>query len=57
MTNAQTRTSSTRLESVLSAQFALPAILTVNTVALFALDRLGGIPTWIKTAAALFLSF
>ena len=57
MTNAQTRTSSTRLESVLSAQFALPAILTVNTVALFALDQLGGIPTWIKTAAALFLSF
>lgn len=56
MTNfAQTR--STRLETVLSAQYALPAILTVNTVALFALERLGGIPTWIKTAAALFLSF
>ena len=58
MTNAQTRTfRSGRLESVLSAHFALPAILTVNTVALFALDRLGGIPNWIKTAAALFLSF
>lgn len=63
MTNAQTRTlrfrsgQATRLESVLSAHYALPAILTVNTVALFALDRLGGIPTWVKTAAALFLSF
>lgn len=59
MTNfAQTRTLRTgRLESVLSAQYALPAILTVNTVALYALDRLGGIPAWIKTAAALFLSF
>jgi len=56
MTNfVQTRTS--RFEAVLSAQYALPAILTVNTVALFALDRLGGIPNWIKAAAALFLSF
>lgn len=52
---AQTRT--TRLESVLSANYVLPAVLAVNTVALVALDHLGGIPTWIKTAAALFLSF
>ena len=52
---AQTRT--TRLESALSAQYVLPAVLAVNTVALLALDRLGGIPNWIKTAAALFLSF
>ena len=56
MTNfAQTRT--TRLESVLSAGYILPAVLAVNTVALLALDQLGGIPSWIKTAAALFLSF
>lgn len=46
-----------RLESVLSANFALPAVLAVNTVALVALDQLGGIPTWVKTAAAIFLSF
>jgi hypothetical protein len=52
---AQTRT--TKLESVLSANYALPAVLTVNTVALVALDHLGGIPNWIKTAAALFLAF
>jgi hypothetical protein len=52
---AQTRT--TRLESALSAQYVLPAVLAVNTVALLALDRLGGIPNWVKTATALFLSF
>lgn len=45
-----------RLESALSA-YALPSMLALNTVALFALDRLGGIPSWVKTAAALFLSF
>jgi hypothetical protein len=52
---AQTRT--TRFESALSANYVLPAVLAVNTFALLALDRLGGIPQWIKTAAALFLSF
>jgi hypothetical protein len=52
---AQTRT--TRLESVLSAQYVLPSMLALNTVALLALDSLGGIPSWVKTAAALFLSF
>ncbi|HYC93468.1 MAG TPA: hypothetical protein VEO54_29955 [Thermoanaerobaculia bacterium] len=52
---AQTRT--TRLESVLSTQYVLPSMLALNTVALFALDRLGGIPSWVKTAAALFLAF
>ena len=52
---AQTRT--TRLESALSASYILPAVLAVNTVALLALDHLGGVPQWIKTAAALFLSF
>ena len=47
----------TRFESALSASYALPAVLTVNTVALLALDQLGGIPNWIKTVAALFLAF
>jgi hypothetical protein len=52
---AQTRT--TKLESVLSAGYVLPAMLGLNTVALLALDRLSGIPQWIKAAAALFLAF
>ena len=47
----------TRLEAALSASYVLPAVLAVNTVALLALDRLGGMPQWIKTAAALFLAF
>ena len=50
----QTRTN--RLESALSS-VALPAVLTVNTVALVALDQLGGIPQWVKAAVALFLAF
>ena len=52
---AQTRT--TRLESALSASYVLPAMLALNTVALVALDQLGGIPNWVKSAAALFLAF
>ena len=52
---ADTRT--TKLESALSANYVLPIVLAANTFALLALDQLGGIPTWIKTAAALFLSF
>ena len=47
----------TRLEAALSANYVLPAVLALNTVALLALDRLGGIPEWIKTATALFLAF
>ena len=47
-----------KLESnTLSATYVLPAVLALNTGALLALDRIGGIPQWIKTAAALFLSF
>lgn len=46
-----------KLESALPASYVLPALLAVNTVALLALDRLGGIPEWIRSAAALFLSF
>jgi hypothetical protein len=52
---AQTRT--TKLENALSAQYVLPAMLALNTVALLALDQLGGIPSWVKAAAALFLAF
>jgi hypothetical protein len=52
---AQTR--STKLESVVPAGYFLPAMLFANTLALVALDRLGNIPDWIKTATALFLAF
>jgi hypothetical protein len=54
-TTAQSRV--TKLESALPASWALPAVLAVNTFALLALDQLGGIPNWIKTATAVFLSF
>ena len=54
---AQTRNREARLEAVLSASYVLPATLALNTVALLALDQLGGIPQWVKTAAALFLAF
>lgn len=47
----------TRVESAFSAAWALPAVLAVNTVALVALDQLGGIPAWLKAATALFLAF
>lgn len=46
-----------KAESVVSANLLLPSMLAVNTAALFALDRLGHIPNWLKTAAALFLAF
>lgn len=49
--------SRTKTESLLSTSYVLPSVLAVNTAALFALDRLGGIPEWIKTAAGLFLAF
>jgi hypothetical protein len=32
-------------------------LLAINTFALLALDRLGQIPAWIKSAVALFLAF
>ncbi len=47
----------TKPESLLAAPYLLPSMLAVNTLALFALEQLGGIPNWIKTAAALFLAF
>lgn len=46
-----------KTESMLNASYVLPSVLAVNTAALFALDQVGGIPNWIKTAAALFLAF
>jgi hypothetical protein len=48
---AQTRS------NAISVQYALPMLLAVNTFALLAINQLGGIPDWIKSAAALFLSF
>jgi hypothetical protein len=51
MNNVQTRTNAVSLPNV------LPVLLAVNTCALLALEQLGGIPTWIKSAVALFLSF
>ena len=56
MNNIATNTR-TKVESLLSVQVLLPAMLGVNTLALLALDRLGAFPDWIKTAAALFLAF
>jgi hypothetical protein len=46
-----------KTETQLSAGVVLPSVLALNTAALLALDQLGGIPGWIKTAVALFLSF
>lgn len=52
---AQTRV--TKLEPAVSTTYVLPGMLAVNTVVLLALDQLGGIPSWLKTVAALFLAF
>jgi hypothetical protein len=46
-----------KAETLLSANYLLPSMLAANTAALFALDRLGHIPNWLKTAAGLFLAF
>lgn len=51
MSNVAERTQSI---SILSA---LPMVLAVNTFTLLALEQLGQIPSWIKSAVALFLSF
>jgi len=55
--NNITETRTTKLETLFSAQTIVPTILGMNTLALVALQQLGGIPDWIKTAAALFLAF
>jgi hypothetical protein len=46
-----------KAESLMPVTLLVPSMLAVNTLALFALNTVGGIPNWIKTAAALFLSF
>ena len=48
---AETRT------QTISLSYVLPMVLAINTFTLLALDQLGQIPSWIKTAVALFLSF
>jgi hypothetical protein len=53
---AQTRTTRFELTAVSSA-WALPGVLAVNTVALLTLEQLGGVPSWVKAAVALFLAF
>ena len=47
----------TRTTQAANFSAAMPMILAVNTFALLALERLGGIPQWIKSAVALFLAF
>ncbi len=51
---AETR--STPLTTVTSS-YTLPMVLAINTFALLALEQLGQIPAWIKSAVALFLAF
>lgn len=48
---AETRTQALNLSS------ALPMVLAINTFTLLALDQLGQIPSWLKSAVAMFLSF
>lgn len=43
--------------NAISVQYALPMLLAVNTFALLAIDQIGGIPDWIRSAVALFLAF
>ncbi len=52
LTEARTRTA-----SIVSTHYLLPAMLAANTLVLLALEQLGAVPDWIKTAAALFLAF
>ena len=50
-------TARAKAESIVPVNVLLPSVLAANTLALFALNSLGSIPNWIKTAAALFLAF
>jgi hypothetical protein len=43
--------------STISMPYAFSMLLAGNTFALLALDHLGQIPAWIKSAVALFLAF
>jgi hypothetical protein len=53
----KTITAETRTTAAVSVQAALPILLAANTFALLAIDRMGALPEWIKSAAALFLAF
>ena len=44
-------------DALVPASVLLPSMLAANTLALFALNSIGGIPNWLKAAAALFLAF
>lgn len=55
-TATATAAARTRAE-LLTSGYTLPMLLGVNTLVLLALDQLGGIPSWIKAAATLFLAF
>ena len=44
-------------DAYVAQPFALPMLLAVNTFALLAIEQLGGIPEWIKSAVALLLGF
>ena len=57
MNNFATTAARSKTESLVPASVLLPSMLAVNTVALFALNSVGGIPNWLKTVAALFLAF
>ncbi len=57
MNNIADSRTTTKLLSAVSLPALLPAVLAVNTFTLLAIDRLGGFPTWIKSAVALFLAF
>lgn len=48
---AETRTHS------ISLSYVLPMVLAVNTFTLLALEQLGSVPSWIRSAVALFLTF
>jgi hypothetical protein len=47
----------TTRSNALSASTALPMLLAINTFALLALQQSGQVPSWIKSAVAIFLSF
>jgi len=55
MNNVAETTRSTPLSA--ASSYALPMLLAINTFALLALERLGQIPIWIKSAVAVFLAF
>ena len=55
MNNVAETTRSSALSNATS--YALPMLLAINTFALLAIDQMGGIPDWIKSAVALLLGF